>query len=44
MINERTDDDIGEPGATSISEALKHNSVLTALDLGGDETKQLKRF
>ena len=39
-----TGNDIGERGATSLSESLKSNTTLTALDLSGeDKRKKHKR-
>ena len=35
-----TDNNIGEEGATSLSESLKTNTTLTKLNLGGEEKKK----
>ena len=37
----KIDTDIGDLGAKMISEALKSNSTLTKLDLGGDENESV---
>ena len=36
-MNKWTDNEIDDEGASKISEALKVNTTLTKLDLGGDE-------
>ncbi len=35
--NKWTTNELGDEGASKISESLKVNNTLTALDLGGDE-------
>ena len=35
-----TDNDIGETGATSLSEALKSNTTLTELNLNGEDKRK----
>jgi len=36
-MNKWTGNEIGDSGASKISESLKVNTTLTKLDLGGDE-------
>ena len=39
-----TDNDIGDTGATSLSELLKSNTTLTYLDLSGEDKRQKTRM